>query len=501
MMFQGEDRQALQSLIDNNTITPEDQKTPKHALKAIQSCIKEEEHFWHFRDEVMSDFRQQPEEQIHALNTRITTLVNNCAFQDHQTKETIKLMLLQHAVKYHEARDWIRLQDQTQLTYISLLQHCKLLEQHCEQFQKAQARGRAELTTLSAVTATTSSIHQDVISINHQCGKCEHKHPRGNRPVAGKECYNCHGTGHYTALCKQPRQNKSNYFRTTGRSRYRSPQRSFNRSPSGQRHSPSRGRQHKQSPNHTRRCRRSPTPKPHQVSHLTADRPPNPQDKLPTDVASDDQMSFHTTVQMITKQGSKQLLVKVNPGADVNTVPLSKYRKLFLTHFRKAGNLKQKILHPTTHTWRAHNETPQQFLGFFIADIHHKTTADVLPVRFYVFKDTTSPKIILSYAASEKLGIVKFQIPNETPTAVDAITTKKRVTFRTPIHTYRPVKKNTGQLQPLKSAIKKHTLQDQRADSSQKQSSQDHGEDSSKSSHYRTMAHNLLKNLFRTIPQ
>ena len=30
MMFQGEDRQALQSLIDNNTITPEDQKTPKH---------------------------------------------------------------------------------------------------------------------------------------------------------------------------------------------------------------------------------------------------------------------------------------------------------------------------------------------------------------------------------------------------------------------------------------------------------------------------------------
>ena len=86
----------------------------------------------------------------------------------------------------------------------------------------------------------------------------------------------------------------------------------------------------------------------------------------------------------------------------------------------------------------------------------------------------------MSYAASEKLGIVKFQIPNETPTAVDAITTKKHVTFRTPIHTYRPVKKNTGKPQPLKSAIKKHTLQDQRADSSQKQSLQDHGEHSSK---------------------
>ena len=152
---------------------------------------------------------------------------------------------------------------------------------------------------------------------------------------------------------------------------------------------------------------------------------------------------------MITKQGSKPILVKVNPGADVNTVPLSKYRNLFPTHLPKAGNFKQKILHPTRYTWRAHNETPQQFLGFFIADIHHKTTSDVLPVRFYVFKDTTSPKILLSYAASEKLGIVKFQIPNETPTAVGAITTKKCVTFRTPIHTYRPVKNNTRQMQPL----------------------------------------------------
>ena len=66
MMFQGEDKQALQTPTDNNTITPEDQLTPTHALMAIKSCIKDE-HFWHFRDEVLSDFRQQPNEQIHAL--------------------------------------------------------------------------------------------------------------------------------------------------------------------------------------------------------------------------------------------------------------------------------------------------------------------------------------------------------------------------------------------------------------------------------------------------
>ena len=72
---------------------------------------------------------QQPNEQIHTLNTRITMLVNNCRIHDHQTTETIKIMLLQHAIKFYEARDWIRLQDPATLTYKSLLNHCKLLEQ------------------------------------------------------------------------------------------------------------------------------------------------------------------------------------------------------------------------------------------------------------------------------------------------------------------------------------------------------------------------------------
>ena len=178
MMFQSKDRQTLQTLIDNNNITPEDQFTPRHAFKAVQSCIKGEEHFWHFSNEVMSDFCQQANEQIHALNTRITTLVNNCGFQDHQTKETIKLMLLQHAVKFHDARDWIRHQDQGQLAYTMLLQHCKTLEQCCKHFQNTQLKGHPELTTLSAAIATAPSVHWGTITTNKaQYMKCGYKHP------------------------------------------------------------------------------------------------------------------------------------------------------------------------------------------------------------------------------------------------------------------------------------------------------------------------------------
>ena len=80
MMFKEEDRQTLQMLLDNNTITQEDQCIPSKALQAIQTTIKEDEHFWHYRDEIFSNVRQQAHEGIHTLNTRITSLVNNCKF-------------------------------------------------------------------------------------------------------------------------------------------------------------------------------------------------------------------------------------------------------------------------------------------------------------------------------------------------------------------------------------------------------------------------------------
>ena len=46
LMFEGEDRQALQTLIDNGTVTPKHMKTPKAILDAVATTIKSEEHFW-----------------------------------------------------------------------------------------------------------------------------------------------------------------------------------------------------------------------------------------------------------------------------------------------------------------------------------------------------------------------------------------------------------------------------------------------------------------------
>ena len=276
LMFTGQDRQALQTLVENDTITEADQCTPRLALKAIQTALKDGEHYWHYRDEILSDIRQQPEEQVHTLSTRIINLVNNCNFRDQQTTETLKIMLLQHAIKYHEARDWIRLQDPTTLTYKALLQHCKQLEQCCDHFRKAQQKGRGELTTLANASVTHTSIHQDAItshSSHNSCYRCGYSHVNRDCPAIGQRCFKCNRVGHFSHLCKARNTNnhtnshrydtrRSSHRTRSSRSRHnsRSSSRSSSRSPA-------------RSSTHHSRPRRYRSPTPHHVDTITITRP------------------------------------------------------------------------------------------------------------------------------------------------------------------------------------------------------------------------------------
>ena len=103
MMFEGDYNQAFQILIDNNTIAPE----AKHhlALNAIQSVIREDVHFSTTMTKFCHISSSLPDEGIHSPNTSITNVVNKCRFTSEETGETIKVMFLQHAVKYQEVRD------------------------------------------------------------------------------------------------------------------------------------------------------------------------------------------------------------------------------------------------------------------------------------------------------------------------------------------------------------------------------------------------------------
>ena len=78
--------------------------------------------------------------------------------------------------------------------------------------------------------------------------------------------------------------------------------------------------------------------------------------KLVTDTTSDGHTSFHTTLEIVTNKDSKPLSIKMDLGAGVNMISLSRYHKLFPKHFTKAGSLKQNTLQTATHTWVCHDE-------------------------------------------------------------------------------------------------------------------------------------------------
>ena len=194
-----------------------------HTLDVIGTIIKSKEHFWAFWDKLLSDIRQLPSKDIHVLSTCICNLVTQYKFPHPQTQEMLKIMVLQHSVQFHKARDWIHQQEQSELTYQSLLFQCKLFESQYEKYQKAKEQGRAGLMSITAATSTASSVHTDALTTQSCCNKYGYSHLPNKCPAKGQTCYACSGHNHYTTLCKQKKTRRMCQQQCRG---YKSPRRS-----------------------------------------------------------------------------------------------------------------------------------------------------------------------------------------------------------------------------------------------------------------------------------
>ena len=113
---------------------------------------------------------------------------------------------------------------------------------------------------------------------------------------------------------------------------------------------------------------------PQEVSHFTIVNPISSMDTcFITDTAIDGHTSFHTTLQVITSQGSKSLHVKFDPGVSCSSIPIFHFHKAFPKYFTISGALKKTALKTTWMTWSAHNGMCQNLLGYIVLDIQHKT--------------------------------------------------------------------------------------------------------------------------------
>ena len=305
------------------------------------------------------------------------------------------------------------------------------------------------------------------MSRSPSCCKCGYSNPNAKCPAKGQQCYACSGYNHYTVLCqkkgcRQPQQNKqqrgskpSKHYSSHGCHTSRSPCRhchqshslhSHSRTPS---HSPSCSPSHGASPRHSSHPKRHSTP--HRYHQDSTDIIPansittgsQAEGKLFMGRVSDGHVAFYTCLDLPAQSGTKTMVVKIDPSAQVNTIPLSRYQTLFPNCLNKSRYPKAKALMPTGHTWISHDGSPQPFLGHFIVEVAHAKEPRMYPVRFYVFENDTNLPNLLSYATSERLGIVQFQVPNLAAThSLDQLAvqaphnkrkTTKQVTFQDPI--------------------------------------------------------------------
>ena len=75
----------------------------------------------------------------------------------------------------------------------------------------------------------------------------------------------------------------------------------------------------------------------------------SPEGSLLTERASDGQVPFYTRLQLPTKNGIKWMTIKTNPGAQVNTIPLSSTGNISPKKLIRPGILSQipSALQPT----------------------------------------------------------------------------------------------------------------------------------------------------------
>ena len=140
-----------------------------------------------------------------------------------------------------------------------------------------------------------------------------------------------------------------------------------------------------------------------------------PLEGLYTDTDPDDRSEIITdvTIRMPGKAGTMMMEVKVDPGAQPSCIPLHKFKTLF-PHLCRDGLPKEGLLDNTQNEFQSYNGGDMTCYGHILIDVKDKVTKKYHPIRFYMM-NTDVPRILISHAASDWLGLVKVLCDNKAP--------------------------------------------------------------------------------------
>ena len=452
-----------------------DRKDPAKDIEAFwdyfEKSFEQTASHWHYIDQYLSDFRQEPDETTADLDLRIRELVKGCKFPDNQV-ETRRLELLFHATNLFVIHEHIV--DTPNCTYEECIKKAKQHERTVTDFKDhASSRGAtgSSIPSFQNPLLTAHSVQRQRRPTGRSggsCGKCGRSHERGNCPACGTKCFKCGNMNHFKQFCRSRNASSSSKGGQSPHQGKNGKQQRDRRS-SGNFKGKSKGGNgkgggtpHKKKQQFYKDKKKAYAVTVKRDSVLSEAKPKEPvyessgkvqnsvlsgpplkeagtfnsfacdavhsklghthnesnvakSKRLYTDTDPMSQTEIITDIQVKkpARAGSLWMEVKVDPGSEANCMPLHKFKTLF-PYLCRDGLPKEGALVPSTAEFTGYGGTDMQSLGYLELHTQNISTKKYHILRFHVL-ETDSPRILVCHAAAHWIGLVKVLCVNKAP--------------------------------------------------------------------------------------
>ena len=183
-----------------------DKKDPAKDIDAFwdyfEKSFEQTASHWHYIDQYLSDFRQEPDETTADLDLHIRELVKGCKFPEEQV-ETRRLELLFHATNLFVIHEHIV--DTPGYKYEDCIKKAKQHERTVTDFKDHQSSRGATGSSIPSFQNPLLTAHavqrRPTGRSGGSCTKCGRSHERGNCPAYGTKCFKCGGMNHFKQCC------------------------------------------------------------------------------------------------------------------------------------------------------------------------------------------------------------------------------------------------------------------------------------------------------------
>ena len=353
-------------------LTAEEQKNPETLYDKFDASLRSDINFRVNRLTLLH-YRQRPDENIDDFVVRCKTLAQQCEFGDNELSEQI-IGLVIASTKYDFFRNDLLVKEKG----YPLSEMIKLGRQY-----EAKEAGTQKLQALQFPTQTqTPSPETNIHAMKkpppqRDCGNCGQSHARRACPAYNSVCRGCGNKGHWVEHCRITKQRRS---LTTSQQ--------FDRHDTKP---PRRPQQQNYTGQNQPRASNSAGNYIHS-SELQGDQDHCTFDSIEisglTDTSDKQKRSVftHLSIKGCHLKGQHKLHVKLDNGAEANTIPVRIYNKM-------KPYLTPDALKPTNQILTAYNGGAIDCIGKIDLDVKHCRRDDYLTTSFFIV-DVDAPAIL-----------------------------------------------------------------------------------------------------------